>query len=520
MASRWSRPTRGRCPRSSGRPGVSSRRKTSSPSPRRSSGSTTIRRERERLGAAGRRRVMSEFSDAAMAGKTLALLAQVDRRNRLTSCNLRANFGPMQSEPRDVLPPAVRILLAVSARALPARSRPRCRPGSDPASSSRRPIRRRRCSRTSPTWCASCATGSAQSGLTPGPGPRPAPRRGLSREPARRYLAGADTTRRSGPGPGHSKPSGARHPLAAGGRLAPDAGLAVRDVGLGPAAARLAALSPSRLAARRFARRLARGDPAVAAQDLRPGDLPAAVHPVPADGGRPGGRELPAGPGRRPGAHPHRRRRAGPLAGGDPRGIHRDPAGGPASRGEPHAGPAGGPALRPARPGLLRRSPRRPTPAPSSRSRSPSSGRSRSTWRATWCGPAPIRSPRPGTVLNALYAAGGPTPTAASAGSISAGAASWWTASTSTTTCPRHQSAPASRLQNGDVVFVPVHGGFAKVAGKVKRPAVYELRPDETLRDLDRLRRRLRSHRLPGPGHDPPDPAARHRADRAGARGW
>jgi polysaccharide biosynthesis/export protein len=40
------------------------------------------------------------------------------------------------------------------------------------------------------------------------------------------------------------------------------------------------------------------------------------------------------------------------------------------------------------------------------------------------------------------------------------------------------------RLQTGDVVFVPVHGGFAKVAGKVKRPAVYELRPNETLRDL------------------------------------
>ena len=34
------------------------------------------------------------------------------------------------------------------------------------------------------------------------------------------------------------------------------------------------------------------------------------------------------------------------------------------------------------------------------------------------------------------------------------------------------------------MVFVPVHGGFAKVAGKVKRPAIYELRPNETLRDL------------------------------------
>jgi polysaccharide biosynthesis/export protein len=40
------------------------------------------------------------------------------------------------------------------------------------------------------------------------------------------------------------------------------------------------------------------------------------------------------------------------------------------------------------------------------------------------------------------------------------------------------------RLETGDVVFVPVHGGFTKVAGKVTRPAIYELLPDETLRDL------------------------------------
>jgi len=40
------------------------------------------------------------------------------------------------------------------------------------------------------------------------------------------------------------------------------------------------------------------------------------------------------------------------------------------------------------------------------------------------------------------------------------------------------------RLENGDVVFVPVHGGFARVAGEVTRPAVYELRAGETLRDL------------------------------------
>jgi polysaccharide export outer membrane protein len=40
------------------------------------------------------------------------------------------------------------------------------------------------------------------------------------------------------------------------------------------------------------------------------------------------------------------------------------------------------------------------------------------------------------------------------------------------------------RLQSGDVVFVPVHSGFVRVAGEIPRPAVYELLPGETLRDL------------------------------------
>jgi polysaccharide export outer membrane protein len=40
------------------------------------------------------------------------------------------------------------------------------------------------------------------------------------------------------------------------------------------------------------------------------------------------------------------------------------------------------------------------------------------------------------------------------------------------------------RLESGDVVFVPVHRGFVKLAGEVTRPAIYELLPGETLRDL------------------------------------
>src|SRR5947207_2770509 len=40
------------------------------------------------------------------------------------------------------------------------------------------------------------------------------------------------------------------------------------------------------------------------------------------------------------------------------------------------------------------------------------------------------------------------------------------------------------RLQTGDVVFVPVHGIRAEVTGAVTRPAIYELRTGETLTDL------------------------------------
>ncbi len=40
------------------------------------------------------------------------------------------------------------------------------------------------------------------------------------------------------------------------------------------------------------------------------------------------------------------------------------------------------------------------------------------------------------------------------------------------------------RLETGDVVFVPVRQVRVKIAGKVIRPAIYELRAGETLRDL------------------------------------
>ena len=66
-------------------------------------------------------------------------------------------------------------------------------------------------------------------------------------------------------------------------------------------------------------------------------------------------------------------------------------------------------------------------------------------------------------------------------------------------------------LQTGDVIFVPVRGGRVAVAGAVVRPAVYEMLPDETLRDVlgfaggfnaDALRRRVQIHRILPPSVD------------------
>jgi protein involved in polysaccharide export with SLBB domain len=43
------------------------------------------------------------------------------------------------------------------------------------------------------------------------------------------------------------------------------------------------------------------------------------------------------------------------------------------------------------------------------------------------------------------------------------------------------------RLQNGDVVFVPVHAAHVRVVGQVTRPATYELKKDEKLSDAIRF---------------------------------
>jgi protein involved in polysaccharide export with SLBB domain len=88
-----------------------------------------------------------------------------------------------------------------------------------------------------------------------------------------------------------------------------------------------------------------------------------------------------------------------------------------------------------------------------------------------------------GTVLSALYAAGGPTANGSFRHVLVKRGRELVDSLDLYDYLIRGSNPTDIRLQTGDVVFVPVHGGFASVTGKVLRPAIYELRPNETLRD-------------------------------------
>ena len=92
-----------------------------------------------------------------------------------------------------------------------------------------------------------------------------------------------------------------------------------------------------------------------------------------------------------------------------------------------------------------------------------------------------------GGVLNAIYEAGGISP----GGSFRSVTVRRGADSLGTVDLYRYLltgAAPTEmRLDGGDVVFVPVHGPQVKITGEVVRPAIYELRPGEGLRDLIRL---------------------------------
>jgi protein involved in polysaccharide export with SLBB domain len=89
-----------------------------------------------------------------------------------------------------------------------------------------------------------------------------------------------------------------------------------------------------------------------------------------------------------------------------------------------------------------------------------------------------------GTALTALYAAGGPTSNG-SFRQLTVRRGEKLVDSLDLYQYMIHGVNPTNiRLDNGDVVFVPVHSAMVQVAGKVVRPAIYETKPGETLRDV------------------------------------
>ena len=89
-----------------------------------------------------------------------------------------------------------------------------------------------------------------------------------------------------------------------------------------------------------------------------------------------------------------------------------------------------------------------------------------------------------GTALTALYAAGGPTENG-SLRTVAVRRGDKVVDSVDVYDYLLHGINRSDlRLESGDVIFVPVRGPLVKVAGRVVRPAIYEVKPSETLRDL------------------------------------
>jgi polysaccharide export outer membrane protein len=100
--------------------------------------------------------------------------------------------------------------------------------------------------------------------------------------------------------------------------------------------------------------------------------------------------------------------------------------------------------------------------------------------------PGSYRISGAGTALTALYAAGGPTDIG-SLRTISVRRGGKTVSTLDVYNYLLHGDAGGDvRLENGDVVFVPVHGARVRVAGQVNRPATYELKETETLADVIR----------------------------------
>src|SRR5262249_8060768 len=98
--------------------------------------------------------------------------------------------------------------------------------------------------------------------------------------------------------------------------------------------------------------------------------------------------------------------------------------------------------------------------------------------------PNSYRLSRAGTVLTALYMAGGPT-ASGSLRRVEVRRNGQLAATLDVYDYALHGDASRDiRLENGDVVFVPPRGGQVRIAGAVLRPATYELKAGQTLADM------------------------------------
>jgi protein involved in polysaccharide export with SLBB domain len=122
--------------------------------------------------------------------------------------------------------------------------------------------------------------------------------------------------------------------------------------------------------------------------------------------------------------------------------------------------------------------------------------------------PGSYRVSAAGTALTALYAARGPTVTGTLRRVEVRRGGSVVNVLDVYDYLLRGDASNDPRLENGDVVFVPVHGPRVQVRGEVLRPATYELKMGETLADLVRAaggfratasRRRIQIERIVPP---------------------
>ena len=123
-----------------------------------------------------------------------------------------------------------------------------------------------------------------------------------------------------------------------------------------------------------------------------------------------------------------------------------------------------------------------------------------------------------GTVLTALYAAGGVTERANMRGIEIQRLSKKVTTLDLYDYLLRGDTRNDIRLETGDVVFVPVHGTRVQISGGVLRPAIYELGENESLSDLIRVAggfrsdaelRRIAIHRILLAGDRGPGPVMR-----------